>query len=92
LAILGLASGFLSKRMKIKPIYSGILAWLVQAPYVFFTDYLWFTYSRAMPSPVALTTVAVVLLKLTIEALIASALSAVIVSYVENHLAGRTKF
>jgi LytS/YehU family sensor histidine kinase len=92
LAILGFASGILANRRKIKPIYSGILAWSIQAPYVFFTDYLWFIYSRAMPPPVALSTVMVVMLKLTIEALIASALSAVIVSYVKRHLAGWIKF
>ena len=92
LAILGFASGVLAKGRKIKPIYSGILAWLIQAPYVFFTNYLWFTYSIALPSPVALATVVVVLSKLTIEALIASGLTAVIVSYVKHHLAGWTKF
>ena len=92
LAILGFASGFLANRRKVKPIFSGILSWLIQAPYVFFTDYLWFTYSRAMPPPVALTTVIVVLSKLTVEALIASGLSAVIVSYVRRHLVGWIKF
>lgn len=92
LAILGLASGILANKRKIKPIYSGILAWSIQAPYVFFTDYLWFTYSRAMPPPIALTITVVVLLKLTVEALIASVLSAVIVSYVKRHLAGWLKF
>ena len=92
LAILGFASGILANRRKIKPFYSGILAWLIQAPYVFFTDYFWFAYSMAMPFPVALTTVLVVLLKLTIEALIASALSAVIVSYIKRHLAGWIEF
>lgn len=91
LAILGFASGALSKK-EFKPIYSGVLAWLIQAPYVFLTDYFWFTYSRGMSSLIALTTVVVVLLKLTIEALIASVLSAVIVSYVKRHLAGRIKF
>jgi len=92
LAILGLASGSLANKRKIKPIYSGILAWSIQAPYVFFTDYLWFAYSRAMPPPIALTTTVVVLLKLTVEALIASVLSAVTVSYVKRHLAGWLKF
>ena len=92
LAILGYVSGFIANKRKVKPIFSGILAWSIQAPYVFFTDYLWFTCSRAMPPPVALTTVVVVLSKLTIEALIASALSAVIVSYVRRHLAGWIKF
>ena len=92
LGILGLASGFFANRRKVKPIYSGILAWLVQAPYVFFTDYFWFAYSRGMPSPVAFATVMVVLLKLTIEAFIASGLTAVIVSYVKHHLAGWIKF
>ncbi len=92
LAILGIASGILANKRKIKPIFSGILAWSIQAPYVFFTDYFWFTYSRALPPPIALTTVIVVLSKLSIEALIASGLAAVIVSYVKRHLVGWIKF
>ena len=92
LAILGFASGILANKMKIKPVFSGILAWLIQAPYVFATDYFWFTYSRAMPPSIALITVAIILLKLTIEALIASGLTAIIASYIKRHLVGWINF
>jgi riboflavin transporter FmnP len=84
LAILGATAGFFAKKLKLRPLFAGILAWGIQAPYVFVTDYVWFVVSRVMPSPVALTTVATILVKLTIEALIASALTAIIISYIKR--------
>ena len=85
LAILGSICGFLSNKMKIRPTFSGILAWAIQAPYVFVTDYLWFIYTRSMPSRIALTTVSIILAILTIEAIIASGLAEVIISYIKRH-------
>ena len=85
LAILGFTSGFLANRIGLKPIFSGILAWGIQAPYVLVTDYVWFIFSRGMPSPVAFTTVIIILLTLTVEALIASGLTAIIIPYLMNH-------
>lgn len=41
LVILGCAAGFLAKRLR--PLYAGVLAWVVQAPYLVVTDYVWFT-------------------------------------------------
>ena len=41
IAILGGSVGFFSKR--VRPVFAGIFAWLVQAPYVVVTDYIWFT-------------------------------------------------
>jgi thiamine transporter ThiT len=84
LALLGAAAGFLAKKLKLRPLFAGILAWGVQAPYVFVTDYIWFVVSRGMPSPVALTTVAIILVKLTIEALIASVLTAIVIPYIKH--------
>jgi thiamine transporter ThiT len=84
LALLGAAAGFFAKKLKLRPLFAGILAWGVQAPYVFVTDYVWFVVSRGMPSPVALTTVATILVKLTIEALIASVLTSIIISYIKR--------
>lgn len=84
LAILGYAAGFLAKKLKLKPLFVGILAWCVQAPYVFVTDYMWFVFFTPMPSPVALTTVTTLLVKLTVEALIAAVLVAIIIPYIKR--------
>jgi LytS/YehU family sensor histidine kinase len=84
LALLGLAAGFFAKKLKLRPLFTGILAWGVQSPYVFVTDYTWFIFSRGMPSPAALAVVTTILVKLTIEALIASALSAIVIPYIKR--------
>ena len=84
LAILGLSSGFLANKIRLRPISSGILAWGIQAPYVFITDYVWFIFSRGIASSVALTTVTFILVKLTVEALIASGLTAIIIPYLRD--------
>jgi len=86
LAILGCAAGFFAKRLR--PLFAGILAWLVQAPYVALTDYVWFTLFS--PSPVrktpeaAWTFVASIMVILTIEAVISSALAEVIIAYLKK--------
>jgi LytS/YehU family sensor histidine kinase len=85
LAILGATSGFLANKIKLRPLFSGILAWAIQAPYVFFTDYIWFISVRAMPPQVALTTISIILSLLTVEVLIASGLTEIIISYVKRH-------
>lgn len=84
LALLGLAAGIFTRKMKLRPLFAGILAWGIQAPYVFVTDYIWFILSRGMPSPVALATVVNILVKLTLEAIVASALTAIIIPYVKR--------
>ena len=84
LAILGSICGFLTNKVKIRPTFSGILAWAIQAPYVFITDYIWFIYTRSMPSQVALTTVSIILAILTIEAIIASGLTGLIIAYIKR--------
>jgi riboflavin transporter FmnP len=84
LALLGAAAGFFTKKLTLRPLFVGILAWGVQAPYVFVTDYIWFVLSRAMPPLVALTTVSIILVKLTLEALIASLLTAVVIPYIKR--------
>jgi LytS/YehU family sensor histidine kinase len=84
LAILGLASGVLANKLKLKPLYSCILAWGIQAPYVFVTDFFWFVFTRTMPSQVALTTVSIIIIKLTVETLIASGLTAIIIPYIKR--------
>lgn len=84
LAILGVAAGFLAKRFR--PLFAGILAWLVQAPYVAVTDYVWFTLflPNRMVSEAAWALVGSLLVKLTIEVVISSALAEVIIAYLKK--------
>jgi len=82
LAILGCAAGFFAK--KLRPLFAGILAWLVQAPYVALTDYIWFTLFAPKKPQAPLTVVASLLVILTIEAVISSALAEVIVAYLKK--------
>jgi len=84
LAILGCAGGFFAKRLR--PLFAGILAWLVQAPYVAVTDYVWFTlFSPAKKTPeAAWAFVTTIMIILTIEAVISSALAEVIITYLKK--------
>lgn len=63
MAIVGLTSGLFVK--KVKPLYAGILAYVVSIPYVAATDYIW-----GMPLPV----IEGILIKLGIEAILCSVL------------------
>lgn len=80
LALLGVSAGLFAK--KFRPLFSGILAWCVQAPYVFITDYIWFI--RFMSSSVALTTITTIMIKLTVEAVIASVLVEILIPYIKR--------
>jgi len=82
LAILGLASGLLAKRFR--PLFAGILAWLVQAPYTAVTDYVWFTLFLQRTPQFALGFVGSILVILTIEAVISSILAEAIVAYLKK--------
>lgn len=84
LAILGCAAGLFAK--KLRPLFAGILAWLAQAPYVAITDYAWFTlFSPAKKTPeAAWAFVASIMVILTIEAVISSALAEVIIVYLKK--------
>jgi len=84
LALLGYCAGLLAKRLKLGPFFSAILAWCVQAPYVFVTDYAWFTFFKLMPSDVALATVTTILTKLTVEAVVGSALAEILVPLIKR--------
>lgn len=86
--ILGFASGFFSRKMGIRPIFSCILTLIANIPYVFITDYIWFTSFRGMPSAVAITTIIIILLKLAVELLIASGLAVIIIPYLKNYKIG----
>jgi len=82
LVILGVSTGLFAK--KLRPLYSGILAWGVQAPYVLITDYVWFASFKFMPHSVALATVGTILVKLTVEAIIASILVEILIPYIKR--------
>jgi hypothetical protein len=79
LGLLGFSTGFISKRLRIRPFFSCILAWGIQSVYVFVTDYVWFRYFTSMPNSVVMGIVTTILIKLTIEAIISSFLAEVIV-------------
>lgn len=80
LAILGWANGVFAKRLR--PFLSGILAWCVQAPYVIFTDYLWFTFFMERTPAAAWAILTTIIIKLTIEA----GIGAVVVDILANSL------
>jgi len=82
LAILGLATGFLAK--KIRPLFAGILAWVIQAPYVAITDYAWFSLSLNRTPQAAWATVTFLLVVLTIEVVISSVLAEIIIAYLKR--------
>jgi len=84
LALLGFSAGFCAKRLKLRPLFSSILAWCVQAPYVFVTDYVWFVYTGLMPPQGALTAVTTILVKLTVEAVVSSVLAEILAQYIRR--------
>jgi hypothetical protein len=83
LAILGFSAGVLTQRFQIHPGLSSIGAWCIQAPYVFITDYTWFLYSNFMPSSIAISVITSILINLTIEAIIASFITTMIIRYIK---------
>ena len=82
LAILGLANGLFAK--KLRPLFAGVLAWCVQAPYVVITDYVWFTLFLARMPAATWTILATIMTKLTIEAVTSATLVDVIIRYVKR--------
>ena len=84
LALLGFSAGLFANRIKLRPFLSSILAWCVQAPYVFVTDYVWFVFSGLMPPSAALTVVTTILVKLTAEAVVASILAEILILYIKR--------
>jgi uncharacterized membrane protein len=84
MALLGASSGYLSDRLSLNPFLSSLLAFCVQAPYVFLTDYLWFTLTRFMPPNVARKVVTTIVLKLSVEAVIAAGIASVLVPIINR--------
>ncbi|MCW4041120.1 MAG: ECF transporter S component [Candidatus Bathyarchaeota archaeon] len=84
LGLLGLMTGLFAHKLQLYPAVAAGLAWCVQAPYVFVTDYIWFIASRTMPPEVAMTIVSSILLKLTVEAIISAVLSNLLSKYLQR--------
>ena len=82
IAILGGSAGLFAK--KVSPVSAGLLAWLVQAPYVVMTDYVWFTLFAGMSSAIAWMIVTPIMISLTLEAIICAILANIIIHYVKR--------
>jgi uncharacterized membrane protein len=82
IAILGGACGLFAR--KVRPLFAGILAWIVQAPYVVVTDYVWFVGFKFLPPDAAWTTITTLLISLTIEAVVCAILAEIIVYYIKK--------
>jgi len=82
IAILGGACGLFAR--KVRPLFAGILAWLVQAPYVAVTDYVWFVGFKFLPPAAAWARITTILGLLTIEAVISAAFAEIIVYYTKR--------
>lgn len=82
IAILGFSMGFFAKR--VRPFFAGLLAWLVQAPYVLITDYLWFTFFTGNSSAVAFSIIMPLMVSLTFQTVICAILADVIGNYLKR--------
>lgn len=82
IAILGGSVGLFAK--KVRPVLAGLLAWLVQAPYVVVTDYVWFTLFSGKPPVVAWGLVTPIMINLTLQAVICAILVDIIIHYLKK--------
>ncbi len=82
IALLGVCTGLFAK--KLRPVVACLLAFLVQAPYVLVTDYVWFTYFLGNPSNAALSIIAPIMATLALEAVVCAVLADVIVHYLKK--------
>ena len=82
IAILGASAGLFAK--KVRPFFAGLLAWLVQAPYVLVTDYVWFTLFAGNSPVVAWSIILPIMISLSLQALICAALADVIAHFTKR--------
>ena len=82
IAILGVSVGFFAK--KVRPVFAGLLAWLVQAPYVLVTDYIWFTLFAGNSSAAAWAIVIPIMVNLALQAVICAVVADVIILYLKR--------
>ena len=81
-AILGFSVGFFAKRFR--PFFAGLLAWLIQAPFVLVTDYLWFTIFAGTSSTEAWVIITPIMLNLTLQVVICAVLADVVIHYLKR--------
>ena len=82
ITILGFSVGFFAK--KVRPVFAGLLAWLVQAPYVLVTDYVWFTLFVGNSPTVAWAIITPIMINLTLQAVICAVLADIIIHYLKR--------
>jgi uncharacterized membrane protein len=82
IVILGFSVGLFAK--KVRPLFAGLLAWLVQAPYVLVTDYIWFTFFAGNSSAAAWAMITPIMINLTLQAVICAVLADVIIHYLKR--------
>jgi len=83
IAILGGSVGLFAK--KVRPVFAGLLAWLVQAPYTLVTDYVWFTlFAPPRSSAIAWTIITPIMINLTLQAIVCAILADIIIHYVKR--------
>jgi len=82
IAILGGSAGLFAKR--VRPVFAGLLAFLVQAPYTLVTDYVWFTLSVGKPSAVAWAIITPIMISLTLQAIVCAILADIIAHYLKR--------
>lgn len=82
IALLGVSVGLFAK--KVRPVFAGLLAWLVQAPYVLVTDYVWFTLFVGTSPAAAWALLTPIMINLTLQAVMCAVLADVIIHYVKR--------
>jgi len=82
IAILGGSAGLFAK--KLRPVFAGLLAFLVQAPYTLVTDYVWFTLFAGKSSAIAWAIVTPIMISLTLQAIVCAILADIIIHYVKR--------
>ncbi len=82
IAILGLATGLLAKR--VRPVFACLLAWVIQAPYVIVTDYIWFTMFNGTSPAATWSIVIPIIANLALQAVVCAVLADIIVHYVKR--------
>ena len=82
IAILGFSVGFFAK--KVRPVFAGLLAWLIQAPYVLVTDYIWLMLFVGNSSAMAWAIITPIMINLTLQAVICAVLADIIIHYLKR--------
>ncbi len=82
IALLGFSAGFFAK--KVRPFFAGLLAWLVQAPYVVVTDYIWFTLFVGVSSAAAWVLIVPIMVNLSLQSVICAFFADVITQLIKR--------